>query len=127
MSDTPQKRSTSFAKTLDLEYPQNALDRTRSLSDEFNRAHANEEPKKEDSKTAQLQETQTRPALPALEPHLRPQGRMRMAVDRQFHNEKLTDAQRRALQLKEAAEKRAKQRQGRGLSKDWERTRDRER
>jgi hypothetical protein len=40
VSDNPQKRSTSFAKTVDLEHQNNALDRARALNEEFQRAKA---------------------------------------------------------------------------------------
>ncbi len=93
MSDNLNKRSTSFAKTVDgLAHEESALDRARALKTEFDRAKNAHEHSPEKEKTRQTQETASLSHAPVPEPHLRPDSQIRRAVDRQIDKEKQAKA-----------------------------------
>ena len=127
MSDDLKKRSTSFAKTVDgLVHEESALDRALSLKEEFERAKSVHEHAREQERPPRTQETMGTSHAPKPEPHLRPEGNIRRAVDRKIDNEKLKQAGQRAKELKDALKEHEQQHKP-SLEKEWNKTRHRSR
>jgi hypothetical protein len=132
MADDQQDRKTSFAKDLDgLAQKDNALDRARSLKEQFNRA-ANRQDHQQSRETEQArsgpqQDSQmVKEDAPALKPT--PSGPMRQIPDRQAFAAKLAKEHDNADAKIEAARKAQeafKSRQQQDKDRDQERDRDR--
>lgn len=165
MSDNPDQRATSHAKTLDLDRQKTALDRARALKQEFDRANTAHDHSREQQRTRQpdpikrptshaktvdSNEKETALALkkqfdradaahvqsrerdnarqpekagipshaPRAEPHLRPEGEIRRAVDRQIDKEKLARDNQRAKELAQAFRERDEQQKTRDREND---------
>ena len=87
-SQSNNPRTTSFAKEVELgSYKENSLDRTEPLKPEFEKAHDNVQPEPTPEPENQA------PKGPRNEPgmHLRPDGPNRKAVDREIHQEQLSN------------------------------------
>jgi len=98
VSDKPQDRTTSHAKTVDLDQQKNALDRALSLKEQFDRAKAAQQSLEQQQIQQREKQGHTSHA-PRPEQHLRPQGPDRRAVDRQIDKEQLSKEAQRAQQL----------------------------
>jgi hypothetical protein len=130
MADDQQDRATSFAKSQDaLAQKENALDRARSLKEQYNRAANHQEHQQsketEQSKSATQQGSQmVKKDAPALAP--KPNGPMRQIPDRQAFAAKLAKEHDNAEAKIEAARKlqesfKARQQQDRDQERDRER------
>ena len=100
MDDEPTKRTTSHAKSVEgLYQPENALDRARALKQDFERAarHDTNEKTLPQDRTSETPDTSR--YAPRPEPHLRPEGPARRAVDRQIDKQKRSKEAERALEL----------------------------
>jgi hypothetical protein len=95
MSD--YKRTTSFSKTIDEEYQQTVIERNLRLTESFERSAAERAIPAQDRRFDRTQGG-SRAAVP--QPHLRPQGRVRRQVDRQFDNESRAREHARALAVR---------------------------
>jgi hypothetical protein len=109
VSDAAKTRATSHAKSVDLTHDQSALDRARALKEQFQRVQSGQEHAREQQNIPQQQRTGEQSHAPRPQAHLRPQGQIRRAVDRQIDKEKLAKENERARQAN--AEYQARQRQ----------------
>jgi hypothetical protein len=121
----PPERSTSHAKTADLEQQQTALDRALALKEEFNRAKAAAERALEQQKAVQASKENQSSHAPVPEQHLRPEGEIRRLVDKQIDEEKQQKENDRSRSISEEYKELAKQQQDRDLElqKDQDRSR----
>ena len=130
MADDEQKPKTSFAKGLDgLAQKENALDRARSLKEQFNRAANRQE--HQQSKEAEQANSGTQQGSQmikedALKPGPTPSGPMRQMTDRQIYAAKLQKEHDNAEAKIEAARK-AKEAFKTRQQQDHDQERDRER
>jgi hypothetical protein len=108
VSASATNRSTSHAKTVDLDHQKNALDRALALNEEFKRAKAAQDRALQQEKIVPLEKTGPSHA-PRPEPHLRPEGEIRRAVDKEIDQEKLERENQRARELNEAIKRQAEQ------------------
>lgn len=115
------KRSTSHAKTVDLNGQKNALERAPSLREQFDRADAAQVKAREQDNTRQAENTSSPSHAPRPEAHLRPEGEIRRAVDKQIDKEKLARENQRAKELNEAYKARLNQTKSTGRNKDMDR------
>ena len=115
------KRSTSHAKTVDLSEQKNSLERTPALKEQFDRTNKGHEHAREQQNTPQEQRTAEASHAPRPEAHLRPQGEIRRAVDRQIDKEKLAREHQRALEANQAYKARLNQTKSTGRNKDMDR------
>ncbi len=116
MAANKPDRPTSFAKSIDLDHQQKSvLDRALKLKEEYLRAHAKDKgPEQEKDKA------QSKPfSPPPLQQHLRPDGSIRRAVDRNLHKAAL--AKDRAKALSEAYKARHNHEKGKDLDKEQDR------
>jgi len=100
VDDEPTKRTTSHAKSVEgLYQPENALDRARALKEDFERAarHDTNEKTLPQDRTSETPDTSR--YAPRPEPHLRPDGPARRAVDRQIDKKERSKEAQRALEL----------------------------
>jgi hypothetical protein len=105
VSDAPEERSVSHAKTVDLGHSQNALNRAQKLKEAFELAKAQPETQ-EQQKTQQDGKTEQQAHAPQPQLDLKPpDGDIRREVDKQVNDEKLTKLQERAKALQEACER----------------------
>lgn len=118
MSDNDKTRSTSFAKTVDLDYEKNSLDRVAPLHEQFARATEAPAQQQVEEKTRQSDE-KTIAHAPRPELHLRPTGITRKPVDKQIDKERLSALAVRALELNKSALQRSGQKKTLDLNKDW--------
>jgi hypothetical protein len=115
----PASRSTSHAKTVDLGEQKNSLDRAAALKSQFEQAHAMPVKAREQDNVRQPENISGPPHAPRAEQHLRPQGEIRRAVDRQIDKEMLARENERARQVSEAYKARLNQtRQNRNKDMD---------
>jgi hypothetical protein len=105
----PAKRSTSHAKTVEMDAQKNSLDRAAALKEQFDRAHAAPAKAREQDNARQAQNISGPAHAPRAEEHLRPQGEIRRAVDRQIDKELLAKEDQRAKQASEAYKARLNQ------------------
>lgn len=128
MADDRQARGTSYSKHLDgLAYKENALDRARSLKEQFERAQ-NRQDKQQSLQTEKSSAQQGSQMVKEDAPGLKPTpGRpMRDAPDRQASQEKLAkEHDREAAKLERArkAHEALKARQGKPRDHDLDRER----
>ena len=109
MSETPDERSVSHARTVDLGQSQNALDRAQKLKEEFERAKAKDDAQ-EQQKSRQDGKSEQQSHAPHPQLHLKPpDDDIRRDVDKQIDKEKISKLQERAKALKEACEQDFKQ------------------
>jgi len=100
VSDQP-KPGTSHAKSLPTDERKTSLDRQARLKDVFDRATAGLEAEKTQAQGGQEGRGEPKSHAPAPELHLRPEGEIRRAVDRQIDKEKLSKETARAEALAE--------------------------
>ncbi len=123
----PVERPTSHAKMVDLNERESPLDRARALKREFNRTDAVHEQSRAQEKARQSRETDGPSHAPRAEPHLRPEGDIRRAVDRQIDKEKLARDHQRAKELAQAVREREEPHRQRDREDDRDRSRGRSR
>jgi hypothetical protein len=129
MADDKQDRATSLAKNVDgLVQQESALDRARSLKEQFDRAQNQQEHQKsretEQAKGGAQQRSMIKDDAPVLRPT--PSGPMRDGPDRNAFNAKLQQERANEAQKLQEAEKlrealKARQQQDRDQERDRER------
>jgi hypothetical protein len=102
-------RTASHAKTLDLDQQQTALDRRAQLREAFDRAQAAKLKSQEQQQPKAEAKELGNSHAPRPEPHLKPIGEIRRAVDREIDNEKMQREAERSKAITEAFRERAMQ------------------
>jgi hypothetical protein len=105
----PSKRSTSHAKTVEMDAQKNSFDRAAALKEQFDHAHAAPVNAREQDNVRQAENISGPSHAPRAEQHLRPQGEIRRAVDRQTDKEMIAKENERARQASEAYKARLNQ------------------
>lgn len=118
----PGDRTTSFAKTLDANERKTALERAAPLKAQFARANDAPEHAREHEKTRQPESAHGLGYGARPEAHLRPEGEIRRAVDKQIDKEQREKLIQRLKESNQACKERAAQQKARNLNKDRHRT-----
>jgi hypothetical protein len=112
VSADPKPRSTSHAKTVDLDQQKNALDRALKLQKEFERANTAKGNSLTQQKSLREENAVHVSHAPRPQPHLRPpDGEIRRQVDRQIDDEKRARESERAKELLEIFKEQQKTRE----------------